>query len=114
MSLEANWQEEKKSHKVGDNPVASKDHGQIYKLYEELDGKGQFSFMRSSLYDGDPLDPFPFGWGFSRLDGIVRWLVKGGGAKQRLGHSLTFHPIVPVTLVLEGFPPLLTLVKIYS
>lgn len=109
MSLEANWQEEKKSHKVGDNPVASKDPGQIYKLYEELDGKGQFSFMRSPPCDGDPLDPFPFGWGFSRLDGIV----KGEGANQRLGHNLTFHPVVPVSLVLKGFP-LLILVKICS
>lgn len=89
--------------------MAPKDPGRIYKLYEELDGKGQFSFMRSSPCDGDPLDPFPFGWGFSRLDGIV----KGEGANQRLSHSLTFHPVVPVSLVLEGFP-LLILVKICS
>jgi len=86
--------------------VDSKDPGRIYKLYEALDGKGQFSFMPSPLCDGDPLDPFPFGWG-SRLDGIV----KGGGGNQRLGHSLKFYPVVPVTLVLGGFP-LLTLVKI--
>ena len=83
MSLEANWQEEKKNHKVGDNPVVSKDPGRIYKLYEELDGKGQFSFMRSPPCDGDPLDPFPFGWGFSRLDGMVKG--EGGRGEPEVG-----------------------------
>ncbi len=46
---------------------------------------------------------------FSCLDGIG----KGEGANQRLGHSLEFHPVVPVSLVLEGFS-LLIMVKICS